>query len=77
MEVENKFKQLYLDEFNKFQFCSKHNCIESILNIVVPLTIYKYLKDKNKQKGKSTGHYKKLKIFTEGNTEYLVKRTKN
>lgn len=62
--LQDKFLQMYSDEFQNFNFCDQHNTVNDIVKLNMRLTIYKYLRDKNTQnKSVSAGHFKKHKIF--------------
>ncbi|XP_044757466.1 uncharacterized protein LOC123315702 isoform X2 [Coccinella septempunctata] len=63
--LENKFFESFSEECEKFSFCSVHKISRDILKINFKLTIYKYLRERNiKNKLISSGHSKKIKIFS-------------
>lgn len=62
-ELENIFKQKYIDVLNSFQFCHEHNCQLEIIDKCIRLVIYKYLREKKGFKRVSEGHFKKVKKF--------------
>ena len=60
--IEDQFKNAYLNSLN-IELCPNHNCQINIIDRIIRLDIYKYIKDKSPKRCYSVGHDEKVNKF--------------
>jgi len=66
--IETDFKNQFYDRL-KVEFCPTHNCEEQIIDKIIRLDIYKYIKDKLPKRSYSSGHTEKVKKFKQSKVQ--------